>query len=179
MQIARLQPLNLNAWGPVIDATTGALDDIKRGITPFFELSFLGTDFTPEPYVQASLKESGQLVLELMSNEYLKPKINKFNESQLRILGFQVPDNSNPNFHRECSPKEQPILQAKILIEAARRVFDLQDNTWFAFGGSNYEKALAESDAFWHYKGNKQILCLPGRNESETLEGSTGVGSRR
>jgi hypothetical protein len=170
MQQARLQPLNLETWGPVVKAAKKSLNDIKQGKQQFFELTFLGADFEPSPYVQASLNNKGLLVMELVSNEYLTPKISKWNESQLRILGFQVPSDSNPNYHRECQAKEDTQIQANLIIDAPRRVFDLKDSTWFTFGESEYEKALAESDTFWHFKGNPKILCLPGQNESQVVE---------
>ena len=173
MQIARLQPINLNAWGPVIDAATSALEDIKRGFTPTFELTFLGTDFSPAPYVQVSKNQQGELILEIVSNKFLETKLTKWHESQLRILGFQVPDESNPNYHRAGTSKESEVMLANLMLDGARRVFDLTENNWFTFGNSDYEKALAESDAFWHNKGNPQILCLPGRNQADTTEGST------
>jgi len=172
MQVARLQPLNLNAWGPVIDAATGALEDIKGGITPSFELTFLGTDYQPAPYVQASANYEGNLVLEIISNDYLQTKLTKWHENQLRVLGFKVPDNENPNYHRVSSSKDSNMMLANLLLDCARRVFDLTESTWFIYGDSEYEKALAESDAFWHNKSNPLILCLPGQNQKFTVEGS-------
>jgi hypothetical protein len=171
MQIARLLPLNLNRWGGVIDALTSAFDDIKEGKIESFAVTFLDTDFKPSPYIQASLNLNGDLLVELISNEYLITKLTKWQENQLRAMGFKLPDSNNPNYHRATQLTEQTVFTARQLLDAARTVFEIKDNVWFTLGDSDYERALAESSAFWHRSENESQLCLPGMNPKETTEG--------
>jgi hypothetical protein len=172
MEIARLQPLNLTKWGPVIDATTAALDDIKTGSRFVFELTFLGTAFSPNPYMQARLNDAGHIGLELVSNHYLVTKISKWHESQLRVLGFKVPDINNPNYHREAMKGDNSLQLARLMIDTARRIYDLTDDAWFTFGAGDEDKGLNFAEAFWHNCENPSILCLPGMNPDHTIEGN-------
>ena len=171
MKVARLLPLNLNRWGGVIDTLASAFQDIKLEKTDSFGIIFLDTDFKPSPYLQASLGAHGDLVVELVSNEYLTTKLTNWKESQIRLLGFKMPDKNNPNYNRVVSHSEKPDFTARHLLDAARTVFDIQDDGWFTFGSSDYETALAESSAFWHNSADASKLCLPGMNQSATLEG--------
>ncbi len=171
MQVARLLPLNLNRWGSVIDTLTSVFEDIKQENTESFGITFLDTDFEPCPYIQVSLNLNGDLLVELISNEYLVAKLTKWQESQLRMLGFQMPDKNNPNYHRATKANEQPVYIARQLLDAARIVFEVRDDCWFTFGESEYEKALAGSSAFWHNSKDAGKLCLPGTNANSTKEG--------
>lgn len=172
MKVARLLPLNLNRWGSVIDTLVGVFEDIKLEKVDSFEITFLDTNYKPSPYLQASLNLRGDLLVELISNEYLVTKLTKWQESQLRLLGFNMPDENNPNYHRATRATEQPVYTATHLLDAARTVFVVRDDGWFTFGDSEYEKALAGSSAFWHNAADALKLCLPGTNAKSTLEGS-------
>lgn len=172
MQVARLLPLNLNRWGSVIDTLTSVFEDIKQEKIESFGITFLDTDFEPCPYLQVSLNLNGDLLVELISNEYLLTKLTKWQESQLRLLGFKMPGEINPNYHRATKTNEQPVYTATHLLDAARTVFEVRDDGWFTFGDSDYEKALAGSSAFWHNAAEASKLCLPGTNAKSTLEGS-------
>jgi hypothetical protein len=171
MQVARLLPLNLNRWGSVIDTLTSVFEDIKQERVESFGITFLDTDFKPCPYLQATLNLNGDLLVELISNEYLVTKLNRWQESQVRLLGFKMPDENNPNYHRATQANEQPVYTARQLLEAARTVFEIKDDVWFTFGQSDYEKALAGSSAFWHNAIDDSRLCLPGTNVNSTKEG--------
>ena len=171
MQVARLLPLNLNRWGSVIDTLTSVFEDIKKENLESFGITFLDTDFKPSPYLQVSLNLNGELLVELISNEYLVTKLTKWQESQLRMLGFKMPDENNPNYHRATKANEQPVYTARQLLDAARTVFEVRDDCWFTFGQSEYEKALAGSSAFWHNSEDPTRLCLPGTNAPSTREG--------
>jgi hypothetical protein len=171
MQVARLLPLNLNRWGSVIDTLTSVFDDIKQEKVEDFGITFLDTNFKPSPYMQVALNLNGDLLVELVSNEYLVTKLTKWQESQVRLLGFKMPDENNPNYHRATKANEQPVYTARQLLDAARTVFEVRDDCWFTFGQSDYEKALAGSSAFWHNSLNESQLCLPGMNANSTREG--------
>jgi hypothetical protein len=171
MQVARLLPLNLNRWGSVIDTLTSVFEDIKQERIESFGITFLDTELKPCPYLQASLNLNGDLVVELISNEYLVTKLTKWQENQLRLLGFKMPDENNPNYHRATKATEQPVYTARQLLDAARTVFEVRDDCWFTVGQSDYEKALAGSTAFWHNADDPTQLCLPGMNATSTREG--------
>lgn len=171
MQVAKLAPLNLNRWGGVINALVGAFEDIRLGKADSFGITFLDTNYTPNPYLQASLGTQGNLIVELVSNEYLTTKLTRWQESQLRLLGFRMPDRANPNHNRVVHHSEQPTYTARHLLDSARTVFEIKDEAWFTFGLSDYAIALAESSAFWHNITDESRLCLPGVNESVTREG--------
>lgn len=171
MQVARLLPLNLNRWGSVIDTLTSVFEDIKQEKIESFGITFIGTDFKPCPYLQVSLNLNDDLLVELISNEYLVTKLTKWQENQLRMLGFKMPDENNPNYHRATKSNEQLVYTARQLLDAARTVFEVRDDCWFTFGDSDYEKALAGSSAFWHKADNPTQLCLPGANATSTREG--------
>ncbi len=172
MQKARLVPLNLTSWGPIIDATQGALDDVKRGIIPFFELTFVGSDIKPDPYIQASLNLNDDLLLELVSPNLLESFLGDMEDKNATALTFKLPNKNNPNYHRVGSADEYTIVLARLLLDTARIVYRLRDDIWFSFGDSDYGKALAGSSAFWHHKDNPKLVCLPGRDLSMTIEGS-------
>jgi hypothetical protein len=175
MQVARLLPLNLNRWGGVIDALTAAFQDIKEERIDSFGITFLDTEFKPCPYLQATLNANGDLLIELISNQYLTTKLTRGQESQLRVLGFKTPDRLNPNYHRATLASEELVYTARQLLDAARTAFEIRDDAWFTFGESEYEKALASSSAFWHNSKDESILCLPGMNANSTKEGLSPV----
>jgi hypothetical protein len=172
MQKARLVPLSLNSWGPILDATAGALDDIKRGFIPFFELTFVGTGIKPDPYVQASLNLNDDILLELVSPKLLETFFTDMEDKNATALTFNLPNKNNPNYHRVGAADQHTIVLARLLIDTARLVYGLRDDIWFSFGDSDYGKALAGSSAFWHHKDNPNLVCLPGRDLSMTIEGS-------
>jgi hypothetical protein len=171
MQVARLAPLNLNKWGGVIQAITSALEEIKAAKLTSHSVTFLDTQFKPSPYLQASLDPQGNLVIELVSNEYLQTKLTKWQESQVRLLGFKMPHSENPNYSRVVNANEQTVFTARHLLDAARTIFEVRDDGFFTFGSTGYEIALAETDAFWHHYKNRTFLCLPGMNPESTVEG--------
>jgi hypothetical protein len=171
LKLSTKQLSEISIYSPLAEGLSLQIQNVISGKATSAGVSFLETGFKPYPYVQVGLPDArGQLTLEVISNTFLETKLTEWQVSQLVTAGWKAPDETNPNFWMVVSP-EDTLELAKVLIYAVHLVFGMKPNTWFSFGTAPIEVAMNNSGLFWRRKGATGVVCLPGQNPDETLEG--------
>lgn len=145
------------------------MDSVQNGRAVSASLAIVDSKYQTAPYVQFSML-GGSLLTELISNSFMKPKLTAWEEGRIRALGWKDPTETQPNFSREFSRSDSREV-AGFLISSLREAFDFNMESWFTFGSSKDELPLIQSGLFWRSYQIEHVLCLPGSNLHESLEG--------
>jgi hypothetical protein len=158
-------------WEPLHFAFAQLLTDLDQGGRKSFIVSFEIDDFHPYPYIQVSLDEVGDFVIEFTSNVYLEPDLNRTQIARLDSMGWRKPNGRNPNYTKVAS-RTQPFGNlARYITTTLRMVYELDESVWIFFGDSDMDYDIYSSELFWHRLGRTAVVCLPGRNTQDTVEG--------
>jgi hypothetical protein len=158
-------------WEPLHFAFAQLLTDLDQGGRKSFIVSFEIDDFHPYPYIQVSLDEVGDFVIEFTSNVYLEPDLNRTQIARLDSMGWRKPNGRNPNYTKIAS-RTQPFGNlARYITTTLRMVYELDESVWIIFGDIKKDFEIYSSDMFWHRLGHESVVCLPGRHPKETIEG--------
>jgi hypothetical protein len=168
-QIARIPT---SKWEPAHKALERLLEQLRLLHRTSFSLSFAVPAYEPNPYLQVSIDASGDLILECSSNVYLEPDIGRWQISQLDALGWSKPNGMNPNFNKTISSKHAVSSTARYLLTTMRMVFSLPEDVWIVFENTDLDYEIFSSSDFWHKLHVPGIVCLPGFNHLETIEGT-------
>ncbi len=115
-------------------------------------------------YAQGSFSEDSEYIIEIESNAFLEEKLSEREIQILRILGWQQPSSSNPNFWRKCPASWSHDLVALTIIQALTRIGRLHPDSWFSFGSDPFGIQISKSGAFWVSSDGRGLLCLRGSN---------------
>lgn len=166
--IAVLPP---SIWEPLHDAFTKLLLELQKGLRRDFLVSFEIDGFSPYPYIQAKLNPEGDFVIEFTSNVYLEPDLNRVQISRLDAIGWRKPNGRNPNYTKIVNGDQPPSSLARYITTTLRMIYELDESVWIVFGDKNEDRAIYSDDTFWHRLGQEGVVCLPGKNAKETIEG--------
>lgn len=163
--------IKLEVWNPLYEATATLLTQLREKKRDSFSVTVGVEGYKTSPYVQGTLGDDGDFLLEFSSNVYLEPDMSKLQRSQLDGLGWSKPNGRNPNYSKLILGTHPVESTARYLVTTLRVVFDVQQNDWFSFGSTPLDLDLAASDAFWHRLGEPSVVCLPEQNHDQTVEG--------
>jgi len=171
LKLSTKQLSEISIYSPLTEGLSLQIQNVISGTTTSAGVTFLETSINPYPYVQVGSPDAGGLLtLEVISNTYLETKLTEWQVALLTDIGWNPPDESNPNFWLVAKADDTHEL-AKILIYAVHLVFGISEETWFTFGTAPIDLAMNNSGLFWHMRGASGIVCLPGQNVESTIEG--------
>jgi hypothetical protein len=171
MKLTPKQHSEISIFSPLTEGLSQQIQRVLRSEATSASITFLGTSFKPDPYVQVGMaNEERQLTLEVMSNTFLETKLTQFQVGQLIEIGWNSPDKSNPNFWMLVDSQDTLEI-AKTMFYGAHLVFGIRPETWFSFGTAPLDEAMNNSGLFWHMKGKSGVACLPGQNSELASEG--------
>lgn len=167
---ARLRPLALNKWGPLVVALSEVLDQIRRSQTERFTLAM----YSGNPHPCVTLESiSNKIRVSLDLGGISVESMHSQGILLIRTTGF-VPDRGGQRvFSRTFSNNYSREVLSKLIVDLCISAGILDEQTYFEFQGGDLARKLAESDAFWHYRTNPNVVCLPGMNWQETFEGNS------
>jgi hypothetical protein len=160
-----------SVWEPLHTAFAALLLELLRGPRLNFTVSFEIDGFSPYPYIQAALNQDDDFVIEFTSNVYLEPDLSKVQIARLDAIGWRKPNGRNPNYTRIIDGTQSPGTLARYIVTTLRLIYELDEDVWIVFGDIEADFKIYSSDSFWHRLGYEGIVCLPGRNPAETVEG--------
>ena len=173
MKLTSKQETEISIYSPLTEGLSIQIQGVLDGKNTSAGVNLLSSSVKSYPYVQVGLPNSqGQLTLEAMSNTFLETKLTDWQVAQLTEVGWNAPDESNPNFWMVADSQDTHEL-AKVMVYALHLVFGLRPDTWFSFGTGPLDEAINHSGLFWRMKGKTAVVCLPGQNKGATLEGSS------
>jgi hypothetical protein len=173
MKLATKQQSEISIYSPLSEGLSKQIQGVVRRDSTSADVTLLGTSFKPDPYVQVgSPDEKGDMTFEVISNTFLETKLTEWQISKLISLGWNAPNSQNPNFWITAST-DDTLEAAQFMVYAMHSVFGLEPDTWFTFGTSPTDEAMNNSGLFWRMKSKSGIVCLPGQNISETVEGQS------
>lgn len=158
-------------WEPLNDAFTALLLELQKGLRKNFLVSFEIDGFSPYPYIQASLNADDDFVIEFASNVYLEPDLNRVQIARLDAIGWRKPNGRNPNYTKIVSGGQPAESLSRYITTTLRIIYDLEESVWILFGDQEQDHRIYARDGFWHRLGQEGVVCLPGHNAEETVEG--------
>lgn len=158
-------------WEPLYEAFTNLLLELQKGQRLNFIVSFEIDGFSPYPYIQANLSLEGDFVIEFTSNVYLEPDLNRVQIARLDAIGWRKPNGRNPNYTKIVNGDQPAASLARYITTTLRMIYELDESVWIVFGDKDEDRPTYSVDAFWHRLGQEGVVCLPGKNSSETVEG--------
>ena len=171
MKLTSKQKSEISIYSPLTEGLSIQIQKVISKDSTSADVTFLGTSFTPDPYVQVGMPvESGEITLEVISNTFLETKLTEWQISKLLSLGWNAPNSQNPNFWISASA-DDAFEASQVMVFAAHSVFGLESDTWFTFGTSPIDEEMNNSGLFWRMKGKTNVVCLPGQNRERALEG--------
>ncbi len=172
MKLTNKQETEISIYSPLTEGLSLQIQRVLKGDLTSADVTFLGTGYKPDPYVQVGLPaENGEITLEVVSNTFLETKLTDWQIKELLAFGWNAPDAHNPNFWMRTDPNDTHD-SSQVLVYSAKLVFGLTPDTWFTFGTSPLDEAMNNSGLFWRMRGKAGVVCLPGQNKSSALEGS-------
>ena len=121
-QIARLSEIDFGTLTPKLTEQITAVND---GRIESACLTFNGTRFLPDPYFQCWKGAPQTLTGEIISNGFLKTKLDADAISKLASLGWQSPDDTNPNIYRNFKLDSDPVVIAIFVLTSMRLAFGI------------------------------------------------------
>jgi hypothetical protein len=171
MKLTNKQETEISIYSPLTEGLSLQMQSVLKGTRTSAGVNLLSTSVKPSPYVQVGMpNDKGQLTLEVCSNTFLETKLTDWQVAQLQEVGWNAPDNKNPNFWM-VTDSQDTTETSKVMVYAMHLVFGLQPDTWFTFGTSPLDEAINNSGLFWRIKGTSGAVCLPGQNKDMTVEG--------
>lgn len=158
-------------WEPLHDAFTMLLLELQKGLRKDFLVSFEIDGFSPYPYIQANLNREGDFVIEFTSNVYLEPDLNSVQIARLDAIGWRKPNGRNPNYTKIVNGDQPATTLARYVTTTLRLIYELDESVWIVFGDRVEDRPIYSVDSFWHRLNQEGVVCLPGKNASETIEG--------
>ena len=173
MKLSPQQHAEISIYSPISEGLSRQIQRVVRQDTTSADVTFLSTGFKPDPYVQVGLPdENGSITIEVISNTFLDTKLTEWQINNLMSLGWNAPNSINPNFWLTVNA-EATYEASQFMVYAVHSVFGLEPGAWFTFGTSPADEALNNSGLFWRRRGDAGVICLPGQNADETVEGSS------
>lgn len=160
-----------SVWEPLHNAFTTLIEQMQQGLRESFSVSFEIDGFSPYPYIQASVNDDADLVIEFTSNVYLEPDLNRTQIARLDSIGWRKPNGRNPNYTKIVSGVQPTSSTARYITTTLRMVYQLDDSVWIVFGTEDLDKLVYQSDSFWHRLDAEGVVCFIGKNVDETIEG--------
>jgi hypothetical protein len=171
MKLTNKQETEISIYSPLTEGLSLQMQSVLKGTRTSAGVNLLSTSVKPSPYVQVGMpNDKGQLTLEVCSNTFLETKLTDWQVAQLQEVGWNAPDNTNPNFWM-VTDSQDTTETSKVMVYAMHLVFGLQPDTWFTFGTSPLDEAMHNSGLFWRMKGKAGVVCLPGQNKESAVEG--------
>jgi hypothetical protein len=167
-QVAVLLP---SIWEPLYDAFATLLVELQKGLRKSFVVSFEIDGFSPYPYIQAALNREGDFVVEFTSNLYLEPDLSRKQIERLDSIGWRKPNSRNPNYTKIVNGDQPASSLARYITTTLRIIYNLDESVWIVFGDVAEDYRAYSVDSFWHRMGKEGVVCLPGMNAEETIEG--------
>jgi hypothetical protein len=161
---ATLPPLLNGKWIPITEAISAQVVEMqKRDYRPVF--SVISNSGSMDTYAQMSLATDRAITAEIQSNNFSDNQLSIREIQVLRVLGWQLPNDDNPNFWRRVPLDWDSRWLANNIVESLERINRLKPCSWFSFGSDSFGTALARSGAFWIHPKNDNLICLPGQNQ--------------
>ncbi len=166
--IAQLPP---SEWSAMHNTFTQTIEQLELRNRTVFTVRILLYESGPQPYVQGELLEGGKVRIEFSSNVFLEKPLDAQQKSSLGSLGWSTPNGENPNYSKIFAFGYPVGSIALYLLTTIRIVLNPPLKTWFDFGTTKPDLEVTSSAPLWHKLDSPEIVCLPGQNASETIEG--------
>jgi hypothetical protein len=114
---------------------------------PDFSLTFEADGFSKYPYLQLSINQEGQYLMEITSNKFLEPKMKEAQISLLESFGWLPPSSNNPNYSKVFERSYDPKSIATYSLTVFRLTFVVTTKSVMRFSsaGLNSFAALGKS----------------------------------
>jgi hypothetical protein len=165
---AQLPPSEWSALHSTITQTIAQLEHRKRNA---FTVRILLHESGPQPYIQGELLEGGKVRIEFSSNVFLETELDAKQTSSLCSLGWSTPNGENPNYSKSFAFGYPKTSIALYLLTSIRIVLNPPLKTWFDFGATTPDLEVTSTSNLWHKINSPGVVCLPGQNKTETIEG--------
>jgi hypothetical protein len=115
MPIAKLPPLPGGIWTSVLVALSAQLERMTNSdYKPLFVVyEDVGKNSI---YAQGSVSPESRYLLEIQSNTFLDEKLTDRDVQVLRILGWQLPNDANPNYYYHSSARTNRQIKSLLLV---------------------------------------------------------------
>ena len=171
MKLTSEQQSEIAIYSPLSEGLSQQIQRVIDGKMTSASVTFFETGFDPDPYVQVGLPAANSdITLEVISNTYLNDKLNSWQVSKLQSIGWNLPTATNPNFWIRTSPTDTYEL-SQVFVYSVQSAFGITPETWFSFGTAPLDMAMNGSSLFWRKRGQTGVVCLPGQNIDEAIEG--------
>jgi hypothetical protein len=156
--------LKYTRWHDLIEVIDKAMHDVQIGEKDNFTVTFYSDAFKINPYIQFSRAENTALEIEIVHSDLLGVELSEWQRGCLQYFRFIGLTSDNPNFTRTQRLHESTGYLATVLIDAFRQVYEIGEDSWFFFGGGDYEKALLKKSSLWTDIRDPERLCLSHTN---------------
>lgn len=158
-------------WLGLQQAFTAIIGQLELAKRRNFTVRVVFFESGPQPYVQGELLDNGKIRIEFSSNVFLEPDLSREQISSLDSLGWSKPNGVLPNYSKTFAfgyPKQSIAIY---VLTSIRVVLNPPIGAWLDFGSSELDLEVASSRALWHKLDAPGVVCLPGQNPGETIEG--------
>lgn len=134
-------------WEPVAEVLAICTELVGNLELPNYSLTFEADGFICYPYLQLSINQEGQYLMEITSNNFLEPKMKQTQISLLESFGWHPPSSNNPNFSKtfERSYDHKSIATYSLTVFRLTFVVTTKDVMRFSSAGLNSFASLGQS----------------------------------
>ena len=155
-------------WDPLKTTLNSLVAEVGSKSISHFEVLFEVKEDCPLRSVKVARTRDDNLEIEVRTASSLKKLLPE--EFILGTLGWDLVNDGRIRWRRLFGQDALLYSVTMCLMMVPESAYQLKEDLWFSIQADKPQIVAKHTSNLWHYKKNKNFLCLPGQNRTMVLE---------